>query len=52
MFNLFTNAVRHILDLSFGGHKARHISDVPLSINRPYLVKGLLLPKQIRLRTH
>lgn len=47
MFNLFTNAVRHILGLSFGGHRARHIADVPLSINRPYLVKGLLLPRQI-----
>lgn len=47
MRDLFNSVVRHILGLTFGGHKARHISDVPLTINRPYLVKGLLLPKQI-----
>lgn len=47
MRNLFSNAVRQFRDLTFGGHKARHISDVPLSVNRPYLVKGLLLPRQI-----
>lgn len=46
MFSLFTHVVHRIQGLSFGGKKARHISDVPLSVNRPYLVKGLLLPKQ------
>lgn len=31
----------------FAGFKARHIKDIPLRLNRPYLVKGLLLPKQV-----
>lgn len=47
MFNPSPNVVQRIRGLSFGDIKARHISDVPLSVNRPYLVKGLLLPKQI-----
>lgn len=47
MRNLFSNAARQILGLWFGGHLARHILDIPLLVNRPYLVKGLLLPKQI-----
>ena len=32
---------------TFVGKKARHISDIVVSLNRPYLVKGLLLPKQV-----
>lgn len=36
-----------ISGLSFVGIKPRHISEVPVRLNRPYLVKGLLLPKQV-----
>lgn len=34
---------------TLGGVKARHISEIEISKNRPYLVKGLLLPKQVSL---
>jgi len=47
MLNLFSHAIRKILGLKFSGFIAKHISEISLNVNRPYLVKGLLLPKQV-----
>jgi len=47
MINLFSFFKRKTSGLKFGGFIAKHISEIPLSVNRPYLVKGLILPKQV-----
>lgn len=47
MSNLFSRVKELIFGLTFAGNKAKHISEISLNVNRPYLVKGLLLPKQI-----
>lgn len=47
MFNLFTRVKQKLFGLTFAGHQSKHISEISLNVNRPYLVKGLLLPKQI-----
>lgn len=47
MLNLFTKAFRNLRGITFLGRKARHISEIPMNVNRPYLVKGLILPKQV-----
>jgi hypothetical protein len=47
MIDLFTNVIKRFQGLFFSGQLAKHITEIPLGLNRPYLVKGLLLPKQI-----
>ena len=49
MYDLYTWVKEKLFGLIFAGHKSKHISEISLNVNRPYLVKGLLLPKQISL---
>jgi len=49
MYDLYTWGKEKLFGLIFAGHKSKHISEISLNFNRPYLVKGLLLPKQISL---
>ena len=49
MIDLFNNVIKRFQGLIFSGQVAKHITEIPLSLNRPYLVKGMLLPKQISL---